>query len=79
MYGKTTICCSDFCSYPDAVRNEGLYVENIHKPFENNNLRIYNFDGEAITHKLIEHADKTYHQFNKLFLKLNAMNNFNIC
>lgn len=53
--------CTDFRIHPDAAQNEGLYVENMHAPFEGNtNMWLDNLDGEAVADRLISCVEDCY-------------------
>ncbi|MDF2543390.1 MAG: xylose isomerase [Herbinix sp.] len=49
-FGRDTYGRNDYRNGPQIAREEGLYVENIHTPVQNqNNLWLNNLDGEALT------------------------------
>ena len=49
---------ADYRSHPDIARKAGLFVENVHAPFEKmNNIWLDNFDGDEITDKLLKCID----------------------
>ncbi|MEN6314348.1 MAG: sugar phosphate isomerase/epimerase family protein [Clostridiaceae bacterium] len=53
--------CSDFRLQPDMARSEGLFVENIHAPYEGiTNLWVDNLSGETAAERLIGCVEDCY-------------------
>jgi L-ribulose-5-phosphate 3-epimerase len=66
----------DFRSQPENARNSGLFVENMHTPFNGNtNLWMDNLDGEEITKRLINCVEECYiHQIPTMVVHLTSGN-----
>lgn len=61
IWWSENVYCPGFRSLPDLARNEGLYVENIHAPYEGiTNLWLDNLEGEDVTDRLIGCVEDCY-------------------